>query len=146
MSGRILTVFFVSLICCLALHAQEGVRYKVVVNASNPVQTISKEKLSQIFLKKITNWDDGEKIFPVDMLEESKVRLNFSSTIHERPISKIKAYWKKQIFTEKSVPPPQMMDEEDILTFVASDPGAIGYVSGSTRVQGHAVKVVIVQN
>jgi len=146
MTRRILPVILISILFCTLLHAQGSRTYKIIVNRINALDTISKVKLSQVFLKKVKSWDGGDTIYPVDLMEESSIRETFSLKIHKRSIKKIKSYWKRQIFTKKSVPPPQIQSYEDVLAFVASDPGAIGYVSGSTPIQGYAVKVITVEN
>ena len=142
-SVYILLVIFVA---CSSLSAQERGDYKIVINRSNSMEMISNVKLSQVFLKKVTSWDNGETILPVDLMDGSPLRETFTLKVHKRSIKKIKSYWKRQVFTKKSVPPPQLMDETDVLAFVASDPGAIGYVSSSTPIRGYAVKVLVIEN
>lgn len=143
---RFLLAMIGTLLCVPMLSAQEGGSYKIVVNVSNSMQTISQVTLSQIFLKKVTTWNDGAEIFPVDLVEESLIRKVFSLKIHKRSIAKIKSYWKRQVFAKKNYPPPQMEDEQDVIAFVASDASAIGYVSRSTPVNGAGVKVILIEN
>jgi hypothetical protein len=57
------------------LRAQGGF-FKVVVHASNPVASISKEDVVGmfLFLKKMTTWKNGEKVSPVDLADNSPER------------------------------------------------------------------------
>ncbi len=134
-SITILIVFMIS-------DAQLSSNYKIIVHSSNPVSKITRDDLSKIFLKKIKIWEDGNEIHPVDLVYDSPVRKGFSNEIHHRPVSKIKAYWQMQIFSGKDVPPPQLDYEDDVMSFVKSDPGAIGYLSSGTSLnQGH-IKII----
>ncbi len=117
--------------------------FHIIVNISNPVSSLTKSQISRFFLKKEPRWEKGDKVQPVDLTGESSIREDFSKTIHGRKISAIKAYWQKQIFSGRSVPPPEKIDNTEVFRYVKSHPGAIGYVSKAFSVDG--VKVLIMK-
>lgn len=107
--------------------------YTVVVHASNPVSSLPRAEVSKIFLKKVTRWDDGDPIEPIDQVERSPTRAAFSEDVHRRGVSAIKSYWQRMIFSGREVPPPEVPDDARVLAFVRANPGAIGYVSANAR-------------
>jgi hypothetical protein len=99
----------------------------VVVNAVNPVSSLSLDDISKLFLKKTSKWPDGGKVMPVDLIDTSALRESFSKQIHGRGAAAIKAYWQKMIFSGQDVPPPEKATIGEALSYVRSNPGAIGY-------------------
>jgi ABC-type phosphate transport system substrate-binding protein len=124
------------------MFAQEG--YKVIVNSDNSVESLSAKEVSKIFLKKTTKWSDGTKIVPVDQESDNAARKNFTKSVHNKSVAAIKAYWQKKIFSGRGVPPAEKKSSRDVVSYVKQNPGAIGYVSVKTNVQG--VKVIDVTN
>jgi ABC-type phosphate transport system substrate-binding protein len=112
--------------------------FVVVTNAANPVSELSRNEVSNIFLKKTT------RLVAVDLDKGSIVRDAFSKAIHGRPASAILSYWQQQIFSGKDVPPAERSSDADVLAFVRGNPNAIGYVSAGTSL-GPGVKVVSVK-
>jgi ABC-type phosphate transport system substrate-binding protein len=55
----------------------------------------------------------------------------------------VKSYWQQQIFSGRDVPPPEKQTENDVVAFVRSNPGAIGYVSKGVDI-GRGVKALSV--
>ena len=106
--------------------------FVVVVNAGNPATGLSVAELSQMFLQKTPRWPSGEKVMAVDLTEDSPAREAFSKAILDRPTSAVKAYWQKMIFSGRDVPPPEKTSSADVLAFVRSNPGGIGYVPAGT--------------
>jgi len=121
-------------------EAQNRTMYKIIINSSNPVSSITVKKLSNIFLKKFRKWDDDQKIMPVDLYESSAIRERFSKKIHGKKVSSIKAYWQKKIFSGRGVPPPEKVSEQEVLEYVQGHPGAIGYISMSNSIENFKVK------
>ena len=128
-----LVLFAITLGLSTGVYAQN---FKVIVNTDNTVKEITKKQLDKIFLKKSTKWDDDTKIKPVNLDQESDVRESFSKDVHRKNVSAIKAYWQKQIFTGKGVPPVEKSNDEEIVEFIKSNPGAIGYVSSGANTNG----------
>jgi ABC-type phosphate transport system substrate-binding protein len=118
--------------------------WKVVVNASNPTTSISKDRLSQMFLKQLTQWPNGSETLPVDQGVTSAVREVFSHAVHGRSARAIKNWWNQQIFGGKGVPPPELATDARVLSYIINNPGAIGYVDAGTPTSGD-VKVIAVE-
>lgn len=115
--------------------------YKVIVNSSNRLTSISYENVSRIFLKKTTKFPNGLSASPVDLPGNSAVRQDFSEDVYGKSASAVNAYWQQLIFSGREIPPPQK-SERGVLDFVRSNEDAIGYVSATTDTSG--VKVVLV--
>ena len=127
------------------LFANDKGSYKVIVNAANPTSVISREQLSKFFLKKLTKWDNGKEVHPLDLRDNSKVRKAFTKEIHRKAVWNIRAYWQNQIFTGRKIPPPKITNEKDVLTLIEKDPWAIGYVSASLPIDSSRVKVLTIK-
>jgi ABC-type phosphate transport system substrate-binding protein len=124
-----------------ALQAQA---FTVVVNAANPATSLTKSQASELFLKKSSKWSHGATVAPVDQRKASPVRETFSKAVHGRAASAIGSFWQQQIFAGKDVPPPEKGSDADVLAFVRTHPGAIGYVATGTEL-GAGVKAVAVR-
>ena len=70
------------------------------------------------------------------------MREKFSKDIHGRKVSSIKAYWQKQIFSGRKIPPPEKKSDREVLVFVQNNPGAVGYVSASANLSQYNVKAL----
>jgi ABC-type phosphate transport system substrate-binding protein len=127
------------------LFADEQNDFVVIVHQSNPYSEITIEELSNIFLKKISRWKHSDElIYPLDLLEDAPIRIVFSKVVHGRKVSSIKAYWQRQIFSGREIPPPEKETERDILEFISQKTGAIGYVSASTELDEYDVKPITI--
>ena len=116
--------------------------FMVIAHSTLDESSLPKEGLSDYFLKKKTKWPDGSEIHPVD-LNIRDVREAFSKEVHKRSFSAIKKYWQRQIFTGRGTPPLEKASVADVLDYVSSTPGAIGYLPSGTRLPaGDLVKVI----
>ena len=115
--------------------------FQIVVHSSNPVSAMSAQEVSKMFMKKISRWQNGKRVAPVDLDEHSSVRESFSQRIHAKGTAAIKAYWQRMIFSGREVPPPEKDSTEGVLDYVREHDGAIGYVPAGTPL-GDGVKTV----
>ncbi len=115
--------------------------YKIVVHESNPVTSVSRKDVSDLFLKRKTTWNHGIRVEPVDLVVPESLRESFCEGIHRRSVRAMKSYWNTQIFSGTATPPPQMTTEAQVLDYIKTHPGAIGYVSSSASV-GSDLKVI----
>ncbi len=122
------------------LQAQ-GTSFKVIVNDSNPIESLSKTDVSRLFLKKGTLWKSGFGVSPVDQPPRGELRAEFSESIHRKKVDWIQGYWRKLIFSGRNTPPPELASDREVLDFVRHNVGAVGYVS-SRATLGEGVKVL----
>ncbi len=121
-------------------EAQQNSPFVVIVHPDNPAKSVSKKKVSRLLLKELSKWDGGLSAQPVDLDSNSDIRRRFSRDVHGRSVSSIKNYWQRQIFSGRAVPPPEVANDNAVISHVQSNPGAIGYVSAGARLDG--VKVL----
>ena len=119
-------------------------QFVVIVSEASPLKSVSREKLSGIFLKKEKSLPDGREAMPVDIEGHGKVRIAFTNTIHKRSLVAVDNYWNQQIFGGKDTPPPAMAHEADVVGFVRGNPNAVGYVAATTEL-GPGVRVLRVE-
>ena len=117
--------------------------YVVVVNAANPTTALDKNKVNNIFLKRVARWDNGSTMMPVNLQAASPTRDAFSRTVHGKKASLVEAFWQQQIFAGKEAPPAERSADAEVLAYGAANPGAIGYVSSSTPLNGDVKAITI---
>jgi len=105
--------------------------YRVIVHHQVKGGRISRGALTSIFLKQAPRWGDGNDIHPVDQSVRSEVRRSFSGDILLQGVVEVQVYWQRRMSLGVTPPPVKGTDEE-VVRFVASTPGAIGYVSAAT--------------
>lgn len=116
-------------------------RYQVIVNEANPVASLSTRDLARIFRKELSRWPGGQTAAPVDQRGESATRAAFSTSVLGKSVGKIEEYWRQELFSGRAVPPAQKATDAEVIEFVRTNPGAVGYVGKDTQV-GAGVRVV----
>ncbi len=130
----------------LIAQAQEDTGYIVILHADNAVTELHKKDIAKFFLKKIKEWKETKKtIEPVDLTADSPIRERFSQEVLDRKMAAIKAYWQKEIFSGRAVPPAEKASDDEVLKFVSEHDGAIGYVSKTADISAYEdVKTVTI--
>jgi ABC-type phosphate transport system substrate-binding protein len=118
--------------------AQEA--FRVVVHPQVKGTQIARAALSSIFLKQAKKWGDGTAALPVDQSLRAQVRSAFSHETLGKSLLEVQVFWQRQI-ANGLTPPPVKASDDEVLAYVASTPGAIGYVSARARVP-QSVKAV----
>ena len=116
-----------TLMLCSAVSAE----MLIIVNKAVPVSQISPSEISKIFLGQNQTWDDGTKI-SVGVLQDGAVHDDFLEQIVQKSSAQFDNYWKRMIFKGSCLPPSKFASEAELLKFVASTSGAIGYIDSAT--------------
>ena len=117
-------------------HAESDTGVRVIVHPSNPQTATSRDFVADAFLKKATRWPHGEPISAVDLRPDNPIRRRFCESFLKRSIGAVRSYWQQRIFSGRDVPPPEVDSDEGVMAHVARYPGAIGYVTGSVKLNG----------
>lgn len=144
MAVRILCAWLTVLIVGFASGATqaEDLGFVVIVNPDNPTRSIARDALSDIMLKRVTKWSDGQAAQPVDRDAGSFVRGRFSAIVHRKSVGAIKSYWQQQIFTGRAVPPVELRSDAEVVAHVQRTYGAVGYVASSANLGGAKVLTI----
>ncbi|GAA3915216.1 phosphate ABC transporter substrate-binding protein [Litoribacillus peritrichatus] len=104
----------------------------VIINPADAGSGLSKGDAKKIFLGKMKSLPSGAKAQPIDQAAGSAIRGSFLDTVVGKSESQYKSFWAKKVFTGKGKPPAEKASDAEVKAFVASTPGAVGYIdSGS---------------
>jgi ABC-type phosphate transport system substrate-binding protein len=117
--------------------------FVVIVHPGSPATSVNRRFLAEVFLRRATRWSDDTAIRPVDLDPDAPARGRFSQEILSRSVAEVRSYWQQRIFSGQGLPPPELAGDEAVIAYVASHPGAIGYVASGARLNG--VRVVGVE-
>ena len=123
-----LAAVLLSIVIAGSRPADAGDAFKVIVNAKLTGQAVSRETLAQVFLGRVDRWGDGKPIAAVDQSTTSPVRAAFSQAVLNMSILSVRQYWTRSIASGR-VPPLARSTDEDVIAFVSSRTGGVGYVS-----------------
>jgi ABC-type phosphate transport system substrate-binding protein len=118
----------------------ESPAFRVIVHPANPAAKLDKQFVADAFLKKRTRWGDDRAIQPVDLGQKTSARGAFSHDILGRDVVSVRRYWAQRVFSGRGVPPPELANDSEVIKFVATHGGAIGYVAAGAALAD--VKVV----
>ncbi len=113
----------------------------IIVNSNNSMNTLSNDDAKRIFLAKKTNFDDGSKIEVVDQNDGSEIRNTFYPKVTEKTAEQARSRWAALLFSGEGQMPQAKSNDAEVINYIASTPGAIGYVSSTNN--DARVKVVL---
>lgn len=112
------------LLTCTVLQAEESL--VVVVSQQSPIQQLSREDLSALYLGNLMTHETTHNLRALD-LTDGETRDNFYTYLLGRSRNQMRAYWSRMVFTGKGKP-PRALDEAAIIEALQSDPSLIAYL------------------
>lgn len=108
----------------------------VIVNSQNPVTSVSLNALERIYTANVIQWESPDGSVRYITLSEYKQKSNFVErffkTVTGLSHAKIRLEWLGKMLTgEIQQVPKKCFSEKDVIEFVASNTGAIGFVDAS---------------
>ena len=134
----------VAAVFTLAAVAPAAGTYRIIVHADNPIDSLTKKDVSRMFMKKVTAWENGEKVDAIDLRSSSDARQEFSREILGIGVPQVRSYWQKMSFSGRGTPPMEFESDAEAIDFVRDNPGALGYVSADVDL-GDGIKVLEVE-
>jgi ABC-type phosphate transport system substrate-binding protein len=117
----------------------------IIVNAENPVTTMTASQVKLTYLRKINKrWKELNKnIMPVDRKSDNEVRKAFLKEIVQLSSDEMARYFTEREYQNAEAPPVKLSSDEEIIEYVENNIGAIGFVSKSSVKSSNKVKVVL---
>jgi ABC-type phosphate transport system substrate-binding protein len=128
LSKKMLAAGF-SMLALIGLNQAALADVVVIVNPANAAN-IDEEQIAKIFLGQTKTFSNGTEAVPIDQ-KEGALREEFGNKLLKKNPAQLKAQWARQIFTGGAKPPKELASDDEILKFVASNPGAIAYIDSS---------------
>jgi hypothetical protein len=100
----------------------------VVVNARCGVAAMTRNEVVNIFFGRSRQFFNGVEAQPVDMLDTHPDRARFYNALLGKDLSEVNAYWSRQVFSGRAQPPAKLGTPEEVLKWVVSHPGGIGFI------------------
>ncbi len=134
----------------IALLAPEGAKsrgavFVVIAHPEVPGDSIDKDALGRLFLKKTTKWPDGTRARPVDQPRAAAVRELFCRRVFGKSAQAVASFWRQSIFSGGGIPPPTAKNDSAVIDFVSKTTGAVGYVSDSVK-SFPGVKLIVIKD
>lgn len=131
------------LLCLLLLLTTAGgalADLVVVVNARNPIAVMSRQEVINLFFGRLGQFANGLEAEPVDLADHHPQRALFYQLLVGKDLAEINAYWARLAFSGRHGAPLKLAAPDDVVRWVATHSGGIGFVD-SSRVDGR-LKVV----
>ena len=103
----------------------------LIVNAQNPVNTLERKQVIDIFMGRSTAFPNQKPAHTLD-IGNNELRANFYKTLTGKSVAQVDAYWARLIFAGRMSPPEKLADEAAVINAVINNPAAIGYISRQT--------------
>jgi ABC-type phosphate transport system substrate-binding protein len=111
--------------CWSAAAAQDVV---LVANKGVQISEIRNADLRAIFMGEKTRFADGSHAVPVTLKGGAVHEVFLTKHVGESP-DEFRAQWRKAVFTGQGSMPKAFGSEASLIEYVATTPGALGYVS-----------------
>ncbi len=108
------------------LWADPGVL--VVMNAASGVESLTRDQVVNIFLGRFRQLPNGMPALPIDQPADQPLKATFYQRLVNKQLAEIRAYWARLVFSGKTTPPRQAETPEQVLQWLAENPGAVAYL------------------
>ena len=127
---RIVRRFSLLTLCWLLMHPMAEVRAElvVVVNARCGVAAMTRNEVVNVFFGRNRQFFNGVEAQPVDMPDSHPDRARFYRALVGKEVSEVNAYWSRQVFSGRMQPPTKVNTTDDVMKWVSSHPGGIGFI------------------
>ena len=116
----------------------------VIVNADNPVATLTASQVKLTYLRKINKrWKELNKnIVPLDRKTDSESRKGFLKEVLQMTSDDFSRYFTEREYQNAEAPPVKFGSDDEVIDYVENNIGAIGYVSKGAIKSGSKVTIV----
>lgn len=125
------------------IHPTTAAEWVIVANESVPVENLKSVELRNIFLGKLTLWNNGVNVEPCYM-ETSELEDAFLENATGKTAAQFHSYWARKLFSGNGVPPKTFERASEITEFVADTKGAVCFASKDVEGDLEGAKLVAI--
>lgn len=103
----------------------------VIVHPSN-TDSLDNATISRLFLNKMKAFPNGSRVDALALSEGAPETGIFNDQVLGKNASQLTAFWSKLVFTGKGQPPKSYDNSQAVVSAVAGNPNAIGYVDAAS--------------
>ena len=118
----------------------------VIVNAHNPLTSISAEELNAFFTKKDRTWNNGDAVRFFDYRDEHANRQLFLKKHVHKTSREIELYWIGEKIYTGNIAPIQVTSDSMMVAMVSRFKGGIGYVSSQYKFPNTVKRIQIIKS
>lgn len=117
----------------------------VILNADNPVATMTASQVKLTYLRKINKrWKEINKnIVPLDRKADCDTRKVFYKDVLQMSSDEVTRYFTEREYQNAEAPPLKFATDDEIIEYVENNVGAIAFVNKASVKTGSKVKVVL---
>ena len=119
--------------------AVAGRELVVIVHKASPASVLTAAQVKAYYLKKQAAWSDGSKVRPVQ--QSGDVRDGFVKRTLGMSTTDFERYWLELKYSAAESPPKQVDSDEDVVRFVGTMKGAIGFIDAASLDSSAQAKV-----
>lgn len=125
----------------LACSASTWADLLLIVNSSNPVASLERKQVVDIFMGRATAFPNQQPAHTLDVASANNLRAIFYKNLTGKSEAQVDAYWATLVFAGRMSPPEKLPNEAAVIKAVKENHAAIGYVTRQSLPAG--VKVVM---
>jgi ABC-type phosphate transport system substrate-binding protein len=92
------------------------------------VKSLSSKEVVQIFRNGRSLWASGEKVIIVLPSNKSDMAESVAKNLYGGSVTAMQKFWIALVFQGRANPPVFLQTEEEIVSYIAKNPGAIGVI------------------
>lgn len=101
----------------------------VVVNATNPQQTLTQKEVADLFTGRSRGFRNGDFALAFNLPRDGDPHAEFYKGLTGMSPAQINSYWSRLMFTGQTLPPQSLPDETAMADIVRRNSSAIGYLT-----------------
>ena len=141
-------IFFSLIVCLLSafMPAGGGADLAIIVNKENSISTLSESEVKLYWLRKIKKrWPDINKnIRPADYKSKNAAQTAFYAKVLGLSAGDVETYFTQKQYESGEKPQDKFTGDKDLIEFVATEVGAIGFVPVSSLSEQDKQRVKVV--
>jgi hypothetical protein len=146
MKKIILLAITTVILCSFSKYMGGGSDLVIIVNKENTVSTLSESEVKLYWMRKIKKrWPDINKnIRPADFKSKNVAQTAFYSKVLGLTANDVETYFTQKQYDSAEKPQDKFSSESDLISFVGTEIGAIGFVSAGSLSDADRARVKVV--